>query len=104
MDNVINIAIRREWKVFPLIHRSRLATVQPLLSKATSSIEQIEAWQQQFPDFPWAVATGEKSGVFAVEFARDLGIHTMRSHCDDDFNGMDTFQIRTRKQVTVFFR
>jgi Bifunctional DNA primase/polymerase, N-terminal len=104
MKNPINAAVRRGWKIFPLIHRSHFATEQPLLSSATSSIEQIEAWQQQFPDCPWAVATGAESGIFAVEFSRDIGIESMRSHCRRDCSGMDTLQIRTPKQVTMFFR
>jgi hypothetical protein len=104
MHNAIKLAIQRGWKVFPLIHRSRFATEQPLLSQATSSIEQIEKWQKQNPDCLWAVATGEDSGVFAVEFSRDIGIQTMRSLCNGDFSAMDTLQIRTAKQVTMFFR
>jgi hypothetical protein len=103
MHNAIELAIQRGWKIFPLIHRSRYALEQPLLCQATSSVKQIEAWQQQFPDCPWAVATGEKSGVFAVEFSRDLGIQSMRSRCAGDFAAMDTLQIRTAKQVTMFF-
>jgi Bifunctional DNA primase/polymerase, N-terminal len=104
MKNPMNPVVQRGWKIFPLIHRSRFATEQPMLSSATSSIEKIEAWQQQFPDCPWAVATGAESGIFAVEFSRDIGIESMRSHCSGDYSGMDTLQIRTPKQVTMFFR
>jgi hypothetical protein len=104
MHNAIELAIQRGWKVFPVIHRSRFSMEQPLLAQATTSIEQVEEWQKQFPDCLWAVATGEESGVFAVEFSRDLGIETMRSLCNGDFSAMDTLQIRTTKQVTMFFR
>jgi hypothetical protein len=104
MSNPINAAIQRGWKIFPLVNRSRFATEQPLLKSATSSIEQIETWQKEFPDCPWSVATGAESGVFAVEFSRDLGIKSMRAHCADDFSGMDTLQIRIRKKVTMFFQ
>jgi hypothetical protein len=104
MDNVIELANQGGWQVFPLIHHSRFAVEQPLLSQATSSINQIEGWKQQFPDCPWAVATGAKSGVFAVELSRDLGIQALRSHCTGDFSAMDTLQIRTANQVTMFFR
>jgi Bifunctional DNA primase/polymerase, N-terminal len=104
MDHTIELAIQREWKIFPLIYRSRLASEQPLLSEATSSVEQIKIWQQQFPDFPWGLATGPESGAFAVEFSRDLSIQKMRSLCGEDYSAMDTLQIRTPKSVTMFFR
>lgn len=104
MDHSIELAIQRKWKIFPLIYRSRLASEQPLLSQATSSVEQIETWWQQFPDFSWAVATGAISGVFAADFTRDLGIPSMRAICDGDYSAMDTLQIRTSKSVTMFFR
>lgn len=102
--NEITLALQRGWQIFPLVHTSRFAIEQPLLKQATSSIEQIEAWLMQYPDCQWAVATGEKSGVFAVEFTRDLGIETMRSLCEGDFTAMDTLQIRTEKRVMMFFR
>jgi hypothetical protein len=103
MQNAIELAIQRGWKVFPLIHRSRFSMEQPLLTLATTSIEQVDEWQKQYPGCLWAVATGEDSGVFAVEFSRNSGIQTMRSLCEDDFSAMDTLQIRTSKQVTMFF-
>jgi|GEM_PF-5790199 len=104
MHNAIELAIQRGWRVFPLIHRSRFSMEQPLFAQATTSIEQVDEWHRQFPDCLWAVATGKESGVFAVEFYRDLGIETMRSLCDGDFSAMDTLQIRAAKQVTMFFR
>jgi hypothetical protein len=102
--NEITLALQRGWQIFPLVHTSRFAIEQPLLKQATSSVEQIEAWLKQYPDCGWAVATGEKSGVFAVEFTRDMGIETMRSLCEGDFTAMDTLQTRTAKQITMFFR
>ena len=104
MNNVIDFVIQRAWKVFPLIPRSRFATEQPLLPQATSSIEQIEEWQKQYPDCPWALATGEHSGVFVVECTLDLGIQTLRAHCDSELVLMDTLQILTANRAAMFFR
>ena len=103
MKNEITLALQHGWKIFPLVHRSRFAIEQPLLNQATSSIEQIEEWLKQYPEYHWAVATGESSGVFAVEFTRDLGIQTMRSFCEGDFAAMDTLQTRTANRVMMFF-
>jgi hypothetical protein len=104
MQNIIDIVIQRGWKVFPLIPRSRFASEQPLLSQATSSFEQIEEWQKQFLDCPWALATGEHSGVFVVECTLDLGIQTLRAHCDTAFTPMDTLHLLTAKRLAMFFR
>jgi hypothetical protein len=90
--------------VFPLIPRSRFATEKPLLSQAASSIEQIDEWKKQYPDCSWAVATGKHSGVFVVECTLDLGIQTLRAHCDDEFAIMDTLQILTANRIAMFFR
>lgn len=103
MTDEIKVAIQRGWKIFPLVHHSRFAFEQPLLKQATSSIKQIKEWLNQYPDCRWAVSTGKKSGIFAVEFTSDLGIETVRSLCAGDFTGMDTLQIRTEKRITTFF-
>jgi hypothetical protein len=89
--------------VFPLIPRSRFATEKPLLSQAASSIEQIDEWKKQYPDCSWAVATGKHSGVFVVECTLDLGIQTLRAHCDEEFALMDTLQILTANRIAMFF-
>lgn len=104
VHNAIELAIQRGWKLFPLIPRSRFATEQDLLRKATSSIEQIEEWQKQYPDCAWALATGEQSGVFVVECSLDLGVHTLRAHSDSEFAPEDTLHILTPKWLSIFFR
>jgi hypothetical protein len=103
MQNAIEHVTQRGWKIFPLIPRSRFATDQPLRSEATSSIAQIEEWKKRYLDCQWALATGEQSGVFVVECSLDLGVQTLRSHCDDEFALMDTLQILTPKRVALIF-
>jgi hypothetical protein len=74
-----------------------------LLSQATSSIAQIEEWKKQYPDCPWALATGEQSGIFVVECSLELGSQTLRSHYEDEFTLMDTLQILKLKRVALIF-
>ena len=81
MHSHLSQVIRRGWKIFPLIHKSRFAVSQPLLEHATDSVEQVELWQTEYPDCGWAVATGERSGIFALEISFDLGFRKIRSLC-----------------------
>jgi hypothetical protein len=46
----------------------------------------------------------EHSGVFVVECTLDLGIQTLRAHCDEEFALMDTLQILTATRIAMFFR
>lgn len=102
MNNTISLAKNRGWKVFPLVHSSRFAITQPLLSQATSSIEQIEQWQQQFPQHDWAVTTGPQSNLLAIEFSLDLGISTLRARLTDDSLLADALQIHSSHSLTTF--
>jgi hypothetical protein len=78
MNPELSSAAKREWRIFPLLHRNRLATAQPLLHHATSNETQIEQWQTEYPDCSWAVATGSESQVFALTFSIDTAVINMR--------------------------
>lgn len=97
------MALRRGWKVFPLVHSSPFATRQPLLDSATSSMDQIEQWEEQYADRAWAVATGSGSGVFAVEASRVTGISTLQLYSEDDWALSSTLQISAPGRVILFF-
>jgi hypothetical protein len=100
----ISVAIQKRWNIFPLIHRSRFAGEQPLVSQATSSINQIEQWQRQYPDCGWAVATGPHSGIFALECSHDLGIRTLRTKYSEELFFEDALQMRSPDGIVLFFR
>ena len=97
-------ALETGWKIFPLIHKSRFAVSQPLLEHATDSVEQVELWQAEYPDCGWAVATGECSGIFAMEISFDLGFRKIRNLCRGQSDLMDTLQIEAPGRVTLFYR
>ncbi len=102
MNSDLSLAVQREWKIFPLLHSSRLATWQPLLNHATSNEAQIEQWENQYPDCAWAVATGSESGVFALNFSLDVGVASMREfgECDPDLSR--TLQVRGPNELLAF--
>jgi Bifunctional DNA primase/polymerase, N-terminal len=100
----IPIAIQKGWNIFPLIHRSRFASEQPLISQATSSINQIEQWQRQYPDCGWAVATGPHSRIFVLECSRDLGVHTFSTQYREELPFEDALQMRSPDGIVLFFR
>ena len=104
MHSHLSQAIQRGWKIFPLIHKSRFAVSQPLFEHATDSVEQMELWQTEYPDCGWAVATGERSGIFALEISFDLGFKTIRSLCHEQSDLMDALQIKAPGGVTLFFQ
>lgn len=97
-------ALRRGWKIFPLIHKSRFAVSQPFLERATDSVEQVELWQTEYPNCEWAVATGQHSRVFALELSVDVGFKTLRSQCPKQSDFMDTLQTKTPSWVTLFYQ
>jgi len=98
------LAIQKGWRVFPLVHRSRFALEQPFLHQATSSIEQIEQWQREYPGCGWALATGPHSNVFALDASHDLGIQTLRAHCSEESILAHALQIRSKNRIILFFR
>jgi hypothetical protein len=98
------LATQKGWRVFPLVHRSRFAIEQPFLRQATSSVEQIEQWQREYPDCAWALATGPHSNVFALEASHDLGIQALRAHCSEESILENALQIRSQNRIILFFR
>ena len=102
MNAHLSLAIRRDWKIFPLRNRSRLASGQPLLRYATSSETQIEQWENQFSSCAWAVATGSDSGVFALHFSLDAGAASMREFGERDPDLSRTLQVRGPNELVTF--
>ncbi len=102
MNPELSLAVQREWKIFPLLHRSRLATVQPLLHHATSNESQIEQWEIEYPECSWAVATGSESGVFALNFSLDTAGTSMREFGELDPDLSRTLQVRGPNELLTF--
>jgi hypothetical protein len=102
MNPELSSAAKREWRIFPLLHRNRLATAQPLLHHATSNETQIEQWQTEYPDCSWAVATGSESQVFALTFSIDTAVINMRKFGELDPDLLRTLQVRGPNELLTF--
>lgn len=104
MNSDLLSAVRRGWKIFPLVHNSRFAVRQPLLHHATSNEAQIEHWENQYPGCNWALASGKESGAFAIRFSLDIGLATLREFGDRDPHISDTLQVRGPNELFVFLK
>jgi hypothetical protein len=102
MNSDLSLAAQRGWKIFPLLHSSRFAVRQPLLHHATSNEAQVERWENQYPEYNWAVATGKESGVFAIKFSLDTGLATMREFGERDPETWHTLQVRGPNEILTF--
>ncbi|HKU24529.1 MAG TPA: bifunctional DNA primase/polymerase [Candidatus Sulfotelmatobacter sp.] len=104
MNSDLLLAAQRKWKIFPLLHNSRFAVRQPLLHHATSNEAQIEHWENQYPGYNWALATGNESGVFAIKFSLDAGLATLREFGERDPYISDTVQVRGPNEFFAFLK
>ena len=102
MNSNLSSALPREWRIFPLLNRSRLALGQPLLHHATSNETQIEQWETQYPECSWAVATGSDSSVFALNFSLDTAVTSMREFGEHDPDLSRTLQVRGPNEIFTF--
>jgi Bifunctional DNA primase/polymerase, N-terminal len=102
MNSELSSAVQREWKIFPLIYRSRLAMAQPLLNHATCNELQIEQWETQYPECSWAVATGSESQVFALNFNINKDVMRMREFGELDPDLSRTLQVRSPNEIFTF--
>ena len=68
-------AAQRGWQIFPIFARSKYAMgAASMIEQATTDLVQLEAWADQHPGCNWAVATGQASGVLAVEMDGAEGV------------------------------
>lgn len=71
-------AVRRGWKVFPIARGTKSDCLTRWVhggrgEEASSDIEQITLWANRWSDCNWGLATGNRSGVFAVDSDSPLG-------------------------------
>jgi hypothetical protein len=102
MNPDLLFAVRQDWRIFPLLNHSSLATEQPLLHHATSEEGQIERWEQQYPECAWAVATGSESAVIALNFSLDEGSASIREFGERDFTLSSTLQLLGSNELFTF--
>src|SRR5271169_791504 len=55
------------WQMYPVKPGEKKKPYIKWKAGATSDIAQLEAWAVQFPGCNWAVATGERSGVWVLD-------------------------------------
>jgi putative DNA primase/helicase len=55
------------WKLFPIEARTKHGALVKWGTEATSDITRLEEWAARWPGCNWGVATGQKSGIFAID-------------------------------------
>jgi hypothetical protein len=58
-------AAGRDWRLIPVPQPSNFS--QPELSNASCDLVELQAWLDMYPFARWALATGQTSGVIAIE-------------------------------------
>ena len=72
----------QKWDIFPCKPHDKTPLVK-WTDEATSDLEQIAEWWSKWPDANIGMATGERSGVFALDVdAGHGGIETLKAHTD----------------------
>ena len=79
VEVVLKLA-ERGWRLFPVEgtgkRKSPLIADWPNL--ASNQEEQIRSWVRRWPSCNWAVATGNGSGVFVMDFDSEDGLAVLR--------------------------
>lgn len=102
---VIGAASLFKWRLFPVLPKGRFAAQRALLEAATSNQEQLENWAMEYPGCPFALATGEASGVFSIEMKGELGRNAFRILSWDDWDWrQQTLLMSAGPTAHAFFR
>ncbi len=102
-------AAGRGWRIFPVLTclRHSPATSEHL-AEATNDLATLEEWAAMIPGCGWGLATGQESGVFALEMDVELGAaacaHLALAHHEDEGWPGQTLISKAGASVLVFFR
>jgi hypothetical protein len=100
---VIQVA-SANWQVFPVQATGSFAVATALLEEATDDLVQLESWAQDLPGCNWALATGQKSEVFAVQMDDACGrdaLYTLSWYASD---WIQTRQVMAGERLVALFR
>lgn len=71
---LLRAAVQRGWKIFPVLSPLKHAIgTSAMFGQASNNLEQIEEWENLYCGCNWALATGEDSGVLAIEMDGEIG-------------------------------
>jgi hypothetical protein len=72
------------------------------IENATSDLTQLGQWADELAGFNWSVATGQESGVFALEAEEPYGLSSLRDLSQLDWS--ETLYFSSRNYLIAFFR
>jgi Bifunctional DNA primase/polymerase, N-terminal/Primase C terminal 1 (PriCT-1) len=96
-------AIARGWCLHPLKSRDKVPILKNWPALATSELTQVHRWNDQFPLCNWGIATGTKSGLFAVDCDGDAGLDWLKARIDGGDSLPESWAVKTPRGLHLYF-
>jgi hypothetical protein len=98
-------AASHRWRLFPVPALGRFATApDELQDAATCDFVVLEQLASECPDCNWALATGQASGVFALEVDSECGRTALHALSEEEWDCVETLQSKAGDTWHAFFR
>jgi hypothetical protein len=97
-------AASHHWRLFPIPTLSSFATAtDELQGAATCDLVVLERLSSKYPDCNWALATGQASGVFALEVDSQCGRTALHALSEGEWDCEETLQSKAGDMWLAFF-
>jgi hypothetical protein len=100
--------MNRGFRIFPCKPKEKKPAIMNWLEQATCDAERLSQWMEQFPDCNWAVACGERSGLWVLDIDGEAGLFSClkmrRENGGKNFQAINTLASRTAAGYHLFFR
>lgn len=96
-------ASARGWCLHPLKSRDKVPLLKNWPALATSDLTQVNRWNDQFPECNWGIATGTKSGLFAVDCDGDIGLDWLKMQVDGGWELPESWAVHTARGLHLYF-
>ena len=84
------------WPIFPCVAGGKQPLTSHGFKDATTDVDQIEAWHEQWPDANWAMPTGAASGKLIIDIdARTGGLATWEALRNEHPDPIETVTVET---------
>ncbi len=85
----------RGWRLFPVKPLKKEPFITDWPNQATNDEARLQSWLKRFPNCNWAVATGQASGVFALDVDGEEGLESLAAYEAQDCKLPQTLTTRT---------
>jgi Bifunctional DNA primase/polymerase, N-terminal/Primase C terminal 1 (PriCT-1) len=96
-------AAGKGWRLHPLKPRDKVPLLTDWPGRATSDLAQLQRWHGQFPQCNWGIATGTKSGLFAVDCDGNTGLDWLKAQVDYGRELPESWAVHTARGLHLYF-